>query len=98
MRAMTINERHNNVLFTVSSNEDEFRAVQLIDRIGENVCANTVLRVGDLVLVAEIPGLLLGPNMSDADVSDAVGHVIVGLIPPSNWREMPNYSGLVRSP
>ena len=58
MRVMTITERHNNVLFTVSSNEDEFRAVQLIDRIGGHVYANTVLRVGDLVLVAEIPGLL----------------------------------------
>ena len=96
MRIMTVTEQHNNVLFTVSYRGSELRAVQLLDRIGENVYANTVIKVGDLVLVDEVPGLLYGPNMSESDAGEAISHIIVGLIPPSNWREITNFSGLVK--
>ena len=97
MHVMTVNEAHNNVLFTVSHEGSEYRAVQLLDRIGNDIYANTRIEVDDLVLVVEVPGLLLGPNMSKQDdASESVSHVIVGLIPPSDWHEIPLYSSLVK--
>lgn len=98
MRVMTITERHNNVLFTVSSEGDEYRAIQCVTRDGTNLYANSTLQVDDKVLVAEIPDLLSSPSMLEEDVSDSVSLVIVGLIPPSQMREIQNYDDLVRSP
>lgn len=96
MHVMTVKEAHNNVLFTVTHEEHDYRAVQLVDRISDQVYANTVVEVGDRVLVVEIPGLLYGPRMSKADSSEAVSHIIVGLIPSSHWHEIRGYSELVR--
>ena len=96
MRVMTVTEAHNNVLFTVSHEGEELRALQIVERNGGIVYASSVVEVGDLVLVAEVPGLLLGPNMDQDDFVDSVSHVIVGLLPPSQWHDVPQYSGLVK--
>ncbi len=55
MRVMKVNQAHNNVLFTVSDRGHDYRAVQLVDRIGAEIYANTTIKVGDLVLVVEVP-------------------------------------------
>ena len=96
MRVMEVTERHNNVLFTVSHQGSDLRAVQLLDRIGETLHAQTVIEVGDLVLVTEVPGLLFRPNTSELDATESVSHIIVGLVPPSHWHEIPNFSTLVK--
>ncbi|MYB10883.1 MAG: hypothetical protein F4Y28_13020 [Acidimicrobiia bacterium] len=93
---MKVVEAHNRALFTVTHEGREYRAVQLVDRWGGKVYANTEIQVEDLVLVDEVSGLLHGPQMSDSDASDAVSHLIVGLIPPSEWHEIREYSGLVK--
>ncbi len=95
MRVMTITERSTNVLFTVSYGENEFRAVQLLDRIGKDVYAQTTLEVGDLVLVEEVPQFLRSPSMSKGS-PDSVSHVIIGLVPPSECDEIQNYNELVK--
>ena len=96
MHPMKVVEAHNRVLFTVVHEDREYRAVQLVDRWGGTVYANTEIQVEDLVLVVEVPGLLYGPHMSDSDAGEAVSHIIIGLIPPSGWREIREYSGLVK--
>ena len=96
MHPMKVVEAHNRLLFTVAHEGREYRAVQLVDRQGGMVYAHTEIQVDDLVLVVEVPGLLYGPNMSDSDASDAVSHIIVGLMPPSGWHEIREYSGLVK--
>ena len=97
VRVMKVAAAHNNVLFTVSCEGRDYRAVQLVDRIGNQVYANTVLKTDDLVLVVEVPGLLYGPGMSKRDdASEAVSHIIVGLVPQSNWHEVQEYSDLVK--
>ena len=96
MRIMTVVESENKVLFTVSSEGKELRALQLVDRWGDKIYANTSIDVGDLVLVEEVPGFLLGPNMSDSEVSESISHIIIGLIPPSKWHEIQEYSSLVK--
>ncbi len=59
MRVMTVMKAENKVLFTVSSEGKEVRALQLVDRIDDNIYANAAINVGDLVLVVEVPGVLL---------------------------------------
>ena len=96
MRIMTVVEAENKVLFTVSSEGKEVRALQLVDRMGGEMYANTSIEVGDLVLVTEVPGFLLGPNMPDSETSESISHIIVGLLPPSKWHESPEYFKLVK--
>lgn len=96
MRVMTVVEAENNVVFTVTSEGTELRAIQLVDRWGDKIYANTNIQVGDLVLVAEVPGTLLGPNMPESEPGESISHIIVGLIPPSKWHEIPEYSKLVK--
>lgn len=95
MRVMVVKEQHNNVLYTVVSGGSEFHAVQLVDRSGGEIFASTEIRVDDLVLVAEVPGFLIGPNFLDWDPTDSVSHIIVGLVPPSGWLPVTNYWDLV---
>ena len=95
MRVMVVKEQHNNVLYTVVSEDSEFRALQLVERSGGEIFAGTEIRVDDLVLVAEVPGFLIGPNFLDWDPTDSVSHIIVGLLPPSGWQPVKNYSDLV---
>ncbi|MCY3881741.1 MAG: hypothetical protein OXG61_06450 [Chloroflexi bacterium] len=97
MRIMNVTEAHNSVLFTVSHEGQELRALQLVERNGQTLYASSVVEVGDLVLVAEIPGFLRGPEMDEDDSLDSVSHIIVGLVPPSQWQDVPNYFDLVRS-
>ena len=95
MNVMRVTERHNNALFTVALDDRQFRAVQLVGRyVGGNIYANTVVEVGDNVLVVEVPGFLLSPSMDDP--ADSVSHLIVGLVPPGPWHDIPNYGGLVK--
>ena len=97
MDVMKVKEVHNNVLFTVSGKGSECRAVQLLDRVGKELYANTTLEKDDLVLVAEIPGFLYGPNMSKPeDAGEAVSHIIIGLVPPSQWHGVKDYFELVK--
>lgn len=93
---MTVAEAHNNVLFTVRDGETEIRALQLVERIAETIYAHTVIVPGDLVLVAEVPGFMLSPSMTESDAIDSVSHVIIGLVPPGEWHEVPGYSSLVK--
>ena len=96
MNVMRVTERHNNVLFTVALGDRQFRAVQLVDRYEDGkIYANTVVAVGDNVLVVEVPGFLLSPSMDDP--TDSVSHLIVGLVPLGSWQGSPNYGGLVES-
>ncbi len=96
MHVMRVIEAENAVVFAVASDDRDFRALQLVDRDGDTIYANTRIEVGDLVLVEEVPGFLLGPNTPDSEVSESISHIIVGLIPPSNWHEIPEYSKLVK--
>ena len=97
MLVMKVKEAHTNALFTVAHDGRDYRAVQLVDRMGNTIYANTAIEVDDDVLVVEVPGLLYPPSASTKDdASEAVSHIIVGLIPASIWQEIPNYSDLVR--
>ena len=99
MRVMKVMERHNNILFTLSDQGGEVRAVQLVHRLAneqEKLYASTRIEVDDLVLVTDIPALLLGPNMPESEISESIGHIIIGLVPPSKALEIPNYADLVK--
>ena len=96
-RVMTVTEAHTNVLFTVAHNDSEFRAIQFIDQQESGVVyASTHIKIGDLVLVEEIPGFLYPPSDTDRDGGESISHIILGLIPPSHWHEMQNHSDIVR--
>ena len=73
--------------------------MQLLDRwSGRTIYANTAIEVLDLLLVAEVTGLLFAPELSpEDDAGDAVSHVILELIPPSSWHEIEEYSNLVKT-
>ena len=97
MHAMKVIEKSNNVLFTVSDGETEVRAIQMVDRLedGGNVFATTRIEMDDIVLVCEIEQMLYAPSQSiGTDDSDAISHIIVGLIPPSHVHSLKR--GLVR--
>ena len=104
MQVMKVVEVFNKVEFEVAhpdvSDGTSFLAVQLVDRMmypgRAEVFANTTVEVGDLVLVAEVEHFLYEPNDSERNATEAVNHIIVGLIPPSNVQEIKNYSNLVR--
>ncbi len=81
MLVMTVTEAHTNVLYTVSDEKDEYRAMQFVSRNGDTIYANADIRVGDQVLVVELPALLYSPSMEDP--GEAVSHIILGHIPPS---------------
>ena len=94
---MKVVGKSTNALFTVSDDETEVRAIQMMDRLkdGGKVFATTRIEMGDIVLVCEIEQMLYAPSQSmGTDDSDAVSHVIVGLVPPSHIR--PLTKGLVR--
>ena len=93
---MKVIEAHNNVLFTVVHNDSECRAIQFIDRLQSGVYASTRIEIDDLVLVEEVPGFLYGPNDTERDGRESISHIILGLVPPSHWHEMQNYSDIVR--
>lgn len=96
MRVMTVVEAENKVVFTVSSEGKELRALQLVDRTGGKLYANTEIEVGDIVLVVEVPAILLAPNMSASETGESISHIIVGIIPPSKVHEISDYSNLVK--
>jgi len=91
MNVMKVTEVHTPVLFTL---DNDLRAIQLVDRNGGRLFANTKIEPGDHVLVTEVPGQLRSPSMDDP--TDSVSHIIIGLIPPSEWDWMPSYDRLVR--
>lgn len=94
MLVMTVTEAYNNVLFTVSDEENEYRAMQFVERINENdptIYASSVIRVGDQVLVVELPALLYSPSISRDNPGEAVSHIILGHIPPSDVQNISAY-------
>ena len=104
MFVMQVIEAFNKVKFTVAYpgalDGTSFLAIQLVDRLeyrqSKDIYANTIVQVGDLVLVAEVNQFLYGPNDLERDATEAVSHIIVGLIPPSNIHEIKDYSNLVK--
>ncbi len=92
MNVLQVAQVHTPTLFTLTNG---LRAIQLVDRNGDTIYANTRIEPGDHVLVAEVPGQLRSPSMEDP--TDSVSHIIVGLLPPSKWDRMPSYQSLVDS-
>ena len=74
---------YNNVVFTVSYNSEEYRALQLVDRQDGKTYANTEIHIGDTVLVVEVPQFISPPKEAGPS-GESISHVITGLLPPSN--------------
>ena len=96
IRLMVVNEVHTSALFTVSDQAGEARAIQTVDRLEAQgqIYAATRVEVGDLVLVAEVPALLTTRTIED--MTDSVSHIIIGIVPPSMVKFVPNYDKLVK--
>lgn len=88
MKVMDVVEKQGNVLFTVSYEDQEFRALQLVDRQNDRLHSVSNIEVGDQVLVVEIDAQLYAPRMSPDDAADSVSHIIIGMIPPSTVRNI----------
>ncbi len=102
-QVMQVVEAFNNVKFTVAQPDKldatSYLALQMVDRMEDPtsmVYANTRIQVGDLVLVTEVNQFLFGPSDGEKSGTEAISHIILGLIPPSQIHEIENYSDLVR--
>ena len=85
MSVMEVKEAYNNVRFLVANDDEEYLALQLVERVpgDDNLYANQVIHLGDLVLVCEIPHFLSGP-VGTTHPEDRISHIILGVIPPSD--------------
>lgn len=86
MLAATITQQHSNLLFAVSAGREEFKAIQLSNRVNGTIYAATKLNIGDTVLVEEVSNL--------SGKIESVSHVILGLITCYDALDYIDYSTL----
>ena len=79
---MKVKEAHNNIRFLVTTGSNEYLALQLIRRVMGGLRANEDIKVGDLVLVCEVPHFLSSP-LTGTPPEDSISHIILGIVPPS---------------
>ena len=90
LEVMRVEAIENNSVYIVGSNQ--LRALIVAQRWGGGeITTSTKLQIGDLVLVAAVSGFFSDPALSVRSLTDlgdeGISHVILGLLPPTDWVE-----------